>query len=122
MDIQHEDAKLHDDGIFDGFIGYKEWFHYEGTFFVDGIPLTFVLGFPRSCPGAGVVGWISYKTPQSEKHQFSLDGNPPDNSIPGFFKLETRAHIQPNPPHQYTIQYQNDKSKTPDFHGSVIGT
>ncbi len=115
MDVQYEDTKLHDDGILDGFIGYKEWFHYEGTFFVDGIPLTFVIGFPRSCGGAGVIGWISYKSPQSGKTQFSLDENPPDEDNEGFFKLETRANIRPKPSEAlYIITYPRTKKDSPD--------
>lgn len=115
MNIAHEDTKLHDDGIFGSYMGYKEWFHYEGTFFVGKKLLTFVLGFPRSHPGTGALGWISF-----DNNQYSLAGNPEDGTYDKFFNLETRADIQPDPSGQkYTITYKDLESGT--YTGNITG-
>lgn len=90
MDIECEDKKLHKDGIFDGLMGWREWFHYLCTFPVDGIPLTFMLGFVGSFPGWGTVGWISYNG-----KQYSLDGNTEDTDYNKFFEITTRAKVKP---------------------------
>ncbi len=82
MDVVKEDKKLHDDGIFGKLMGYKEWFHYLGIFWVNGEPLTFMLGTPMSFTGRGAFGWISYKG-----NQYSLAGNK-DTDKNGFFDLQ----------------------------------
>ncbi len=89
MDVKCEDKKLHNDGIFDGFMGYREWFHYLCTFPVDGIPLTFMLGFVGSFLGWGTVGWISFNG-----KQYSLDGNTEDKDYDKFFDITTKAEVE----------------------------
>lgn len=90
MNVPHEDKKLHNDGFFKSYMGYKEWFHYTGTFSVDGKLLAFVIGFPLHLRGMGALGWISYGDHNS-RDQYSLAGNPQYNNCRGFFKLENRA-------------------------------
>ena len=86
MDVAYEDGRLHDDGIF-GLAGYREWFHYVGTFSVSGKPLTFMLGFPRSREGTGALGWVWFNG-----KQYSLAGNK-DTDVNRFFDLKARADI-----------------------------
>lgn len=111
MNIPYEDEKLHNDGIFDGLFGYKEWFHYVGTYQVDGELLDFMLGFPASLPGMGALGWIAYKG-----NQYPLAGN--INYCNQFFKIKTRAKFKGLSP-GYTIDYPTspDTSYTGRVHG-----
>lgn len=99
MNVSYEDEKLHNDGIFDGLIGYKEWFHYVGTYYVDGDVLDFMLGFPVSLPGMGALGWISYKG-----NQYSLAGN--TDCCREYFNVKTRATFE-GPLPGYKIDYPN---------------
>lgn len=114
MDVAYEDRKLHNDGIFDTLMGYKEWFHYQGTFSVHGDPLTFVLGFPKSYTGMGAFGWISY-----EGNQYSLAGNTKDVDHDGFYDLETTAAFkQLHDKKGYTLQYET--GSTPEKYKGFI--
>lgn len=112
MDVAYEDKKLHNDGIFDSLMGYKEWFHYMATFSVDGKPLSFVLGFPKSLPGMGALGWISF-----DKNQYSLAGNPEKPGSPKFFKLETRGKFAEHEK-GYTIEYPKTSG---EYRGHIKG-
>ncbi len=113
MNIAHEDEKLHDDGIFDGLMGYKEWFHYLGTFYVSGNPLNFMLGFPCSYPGMGALGWISF-----EGNQYALAGNTTNHN--GFFEVETHAEFQQLSP-GYRIEYPEKPASGSTYTGNVTG-
>ncbi len=119
MNVVYEDRKLHNDGIFDSLLGYKEWFHYEGLFFVDGTPLTFVLGFPQSFTGLGALGWISF-----EGNQYSLAGNTQDKDHDGFFDLETRAEykqIQKDDRKGYDLTYKAGSGQEETYTGHIVG-
>jgi hypothetical protein len=80
MDVAHEDWQIHGDGC-----GCREWFHYVATFFVNGTPLTFMLGFPRAREEMGALGWISF-----DGKQYSLAGNTAMNKD-GCYELKTHA-------------------------------
>lgn len=119
MNVPYEDRKLHNDGIFDSLLGYKEWFHYQGTFFVGEKPLTFVMGFPQSFTGLGVLGWVSF-----DNRQFSLAGNLEDEDHDGFFDLKTRAHyrkIQKNGKKGYNLRYEGGPNPEETYKGNVEG-
>ena len=117
MDVLYEDRKLHNDGIFDSLAGYKEWFHYLGTFYVDGELLTFMLGFPRSYTGMGAFGWIFYKG-----QQYSLAGNLKDKNHDGFYELQRiPIHFEPSKK-GYTLSYTTDPAlKSNLYSGTVKG-
>lgn len=115
IDPVFEDRKLHNDGVFDSLMGYKEWFHFQGAISIDGNPLSFMLGFARSLPAMGALGWITYKG-----KQYSLDGNPEKPGHPGFYELKTHADFEPLP-NGYIIEYPKD-STSADYKGSVKGT
>ena len=115
MNVANEDKKLHDDGIFNSFMGYKEWVHYLGTFTVNGDILTFMLGFVGSHPGWGVLGWISYKG-----KQYSLDGNIEDKDNNGFYEINTRAQISSDAT-GYRIVYPKTPSPDNQYRGQVTG-
>lgn len=110
MDVAYEDGRLHDDGIF-GRAGYREWFHYVGTFSVGGKPLTFMLGFPRSREGTGALGWVCFNG-----KQYSLAGNK-NTGVDKLFDLEARAHVNTATP-GYVITYPE---VTSGFTGSIQG-
>ncbi len=115
MNVAYEDSKLHNDGIFDSLMGYKEWFHYQGTFSVNGNPLTFVMGFPKSYTGMGVFGWISF-----EGKQYSLAGNTKDVDHDGFHELETTAEfgtLQKG----YTLTYEAGSTPEDTYKGHIEG-
>ena len=114
MNVAYEDKKLHNDGIFNGFMGYKEWVHFLGTFAVNGDILTFMLGFVGSHPGWGVLGWISYKG-----KQYSLDGNV-DKDSNGFYEITTRARIDIETT-GYKITYPETSSPGTQYRGEVTG-
>jgi len=116
MNVQYEDKKLHNDGIFDGFMGYKEWFHYQGTFFVDGKPLNFVLGFVRSYSCWGVLGWISF-----DGKQFSLAGNIKDKDSYGVYKLRKFDVGFTSRENGYTFQYKTEPEPGSVYTGTVEG-
>ena len=107
-DIAKEDKTLHKRITGDPVC--REWFHYESDFDIKGDILTLVLGFPRSSPGLGVLGWVSFKG-----NQYSLDGNPQQSHY-GFFNLETYAEFTSNK--GYTLKYCE---KVPEYTGSVKG-
>ncbi len=115
MDVAYEDRKLHRDGISDGLMGYKEWFHYVCTFSVNGKPLNFMLGFPMSFPEKGALGWISYNG-----KQYSLENNPKKN---GFFEVAVHPRFQ-NPSEETGIKYRIEYPEGPGspYRGSVKGT
>jgi hypothetical protein len=115
MDVAYEDRKLHDDGIFDGLMGYKEWIHYQGTFFVNGKPLALVMGFPRSYTGMGAFGWISF-----DGNQYSLAGNK-DTDKNGFFDLQRiPVHFSPSEP-GYILQYTAEPEPHKVYDGTMRG-
>ncbi|KYK35296.1 MAG: hypothetical protein HXS46_11715 [Theionarchaea archaeon] len=116
MDVAYEDRKLHDDGICDGLMGYKEWFHYEGDFFVDEKPLTFVLGFVGSYPGWGALGWISY-----DNRKYSLAGNIKDKDHDGFYELQTLDFGFTPRETGYTLRYTAKPEPSRIYTGTVNG-
>ena len=116
MNVAYEDKKLHNDGIFDGFMGYKEWFHYLGTFSIKGSWLTFMLGFPMSYTGMGAFGWISFKG-----KQYSLAGNLKDTDRDGFYELQ-RIPVQFRPSHTgYTLWYIAEPEPYEVYNGIIKG-
>lgn len=115
MDIKYEDKKLHDDGIFDSLMGYKEWFHFLGTFFVDETPLSFMLGFPRSFTGMGAFGWIAFR-----KKQYSLVGNP-DQDKDGFFDLQRIPVKVQTRKAGYELWYIAEPQPRRIYHGIITG-
>ncbi|MBU6996284.1 MAG: hypothetical protein HXS41_00240 [Theionarchaea archaeon] len=115
MDVRYEDKKLHDDGIFDSLMGYKEWFHFLGTFFVDETPLSFMLGFPRSYTGMGAFGWIAF-----QKKQYSLVGNP-DQDKDGFFDLQRIPVKFRSMKSGYELWYVAEPQPRRIYHGMITG-
>ncbi|MBU7015197.1 MAG: hypothetical protein HXS52_03600 [Theionarchaea archaeon] len=115
MEVKDEDKKLHDDGILDSLMGYKEWFHFLGTFFVDETPLSFMLGFPRSFTGMGAFGWIAF-----QKNQYSLVGNP-DQDKDGFFDLQRIPVKFQTTTSGYELWYVAEPQPRNIYHGIIEG-
>ncbi len=114
IDVPYEDRKLHNDGILDSLMGYKEWFHYMGTFFVNENRLTFVVGFPSYLCGMGALGWISFN-----KKQYSFAGNPQIPGHYGFFDLTVHAEFNKSK-NGYLIEYPK-ASPNSGYTGHVNG-
>lgn len=115
MDIKYEDKKLHKDGILRGLFGYKEWFHFAGNLTVRGKPLTFMIGFPKSLPGMGALGWVSF-----DGAQYSLAGNK-DQTKDNFFNVTTHAEFSPTSS-GYCLKYPVSPSDTKTgYTGTIIG-
>jgi hypothetical protein len=115
MDVKYQDKKLHNDGILDGLAGYKEWFHFAGSFTVKGKPLTFMVGFPKSLPGMGALGWVSF-----DGAQYSLAGNK-DKGKDAYFDVTTYAQFNSTPT-GYTLDYPVLPSDTKSgYTGTVTG-
>jgi hypothetical protein len=116
MNVAYEDKKLHNDGIFDSLMGYKEWFHYLGAFSVKGKPLTFMLGFPMSYTGMGAFGWISF-----DKKQYSLAGNLKDVNNDGFYELQRfPVHFESSKT-GYTLEYVAEPEPGKEYRGVIKG-
>ena len=116
MDIPREDKRLHKYGILDSLLGYKEWFHYTGTFMVDGKRLAFVLGSPMTSKLEGILGWISF-----DGKQYSLAGNPEMPGNPKFFRLERYAEFKDHKKEYYTITYPRKPDPGSKYTGTVKG-
>ena len=114
MDVASEDWQIHGNGC-----GYREWFHYVATFFVNGTPLTFMLGFPQAREKMGALGWISF-----HGKQYSLAGNTAINKN-GYYELKTHADFKPLSP-GYKITYPRKEGKNTEndvtvYSGTVHG-
>ncbi len=115
MDVVREDGKLHNDGICESLMGYKEWFHYQGTFFIKGKPLSFVMGFPRSFTGMGALGWISYNG-----KQYALTPSK-DKDKDGFYDLERFFVEFESFKTGYFLWYIAEPSPFKVYHGVIKG-